>query len=93
MNYVVKIEMNDGCDYSLDCQDIKNLLIDLDGTGFKKYSKDYVYDYITKYPKSIAVNVDPYPILIPLVSKNGEKFVKSSPTNYSADNLLKLPRI
>ena len=42
---------------------------------------------------TIQVNIRPYPNLIPQLSKNNEKYVKSEPNGSGRDNLLCLPRV
>lgn len=83
-----KIKMKSGCYYSEDLTEIDSVYID--GTGFIK--KDRLYDYLMQNPKSIYVNIKPYPDLIPAVSKYDEKYVKSEPDSTGRDNLLNLPR-
>lgn len=56
------------------------------------YKKGYLHDYIKLSPGSIKVNIWPYPALIPAVSGNGEKYVRSRPDATRRDNLLNLPR-
>ncbi|MGL5256086.1 MAG: DUF3892 domain-containing protein [Proteocatella sp.] len=56
------------------------------------YYKSDVYDYLEKKPRSIYVDISPYPYCIPAISSSGEKYVKSSPDNTIYDNLLNLPR-
>ena len=59
--------------------------------GLRK--KETLYDYLQEYPKTIQVNIRPYPNLIPQLSKNNEKYVKSEPNGSGRDNLLCLPRV
>ena len=54
--------------------------------------KEAIYDHLLKYPKSICVNIYPYPLLQPVVSVQGEKYVRSTPDSTQKDNLLNLPR-
>jgi len=64
-------------------------------TGCKEdgyYKKDKVHDYLKDNPGTIQVNISPYPNVIPAVSINNEKYVKSSPNSSNNDNLLSLPR-
>ena len=42
--------------------------------------------------KTITVNIAPYPYLIPAMSIQGEKYVRSVANSTSKDNLLMLPR-
>lgn len=55
--------------------------------------KEALYDYLQEHPKTIQVNIRPYPNLIPQLSKNNEKYVKSEPNGSGRDNLLCLPRV
>lgn len=86
-----KIKMNTGCGTSDSLLEIDSIYI----TGCKNegfYKKAKVYDYLKENPGTIQVNIKPYPNLIPMLSSNKEKFVKSTPNNTSKDNLLSLPR-
>lgn len=86
-----KIKMKAGCYYSSNLLEIDQIYI----TGCKNegyYYKAGVHDAVKKTPGCIQVNIYPFPDLIPEVSKNGEKYVRSSPNNFTQDNLLKLPR-
>lgn len=56
------------------------------------YYKSAVHDFLKSHPNSIQVNIYPYPDLQPMVSQNGEKYVKSEPDYTGKDNLLQLPR-
>lgn len=70
-------------------QDIDSIYIDQTSTYWKKSE---VYDYLQKFPKTITVNISPYPYLIPAVSSQGEKYVRSVANSTSKDNLMMLPR-
>jgi hypothetical protein len=54
--------------------------------------KEWVHDFVKKYPGSVAVGIHPYPALIPVTSVYGEKYVRSKANDSPDDNLLKLPR-
>lgn len=84
-----KIKMKSNCGYSRNVQDIDSIYIDAIGTYWKKAE---VYDYLKQFPKSIQVNIFPYPYLIPAISVLGEKYVRSEANDTVMDNLLKLPR-
>lgn len=56
------------------------------------YKKSDIYDHLVKYPASICVDIYPFPLLIPELSINGEKYVRSKPNNLGIDNLLSLPK-
>lgn len=60
-----------------------------DNPGF--FKKATIYDYLKNNPGTIKVKLYPYPNVVPAVSSNGEKYVRSSPNNYGRDNLLVLP--
>jgi hypothetical protein len=86
------IKMNSGCNSSQSLLEIDQIYID----GCSKpglYKKATLYDYLKDNPDSIQVNISPYPYLIPVVSLNGEKYVKSTPNANTYDNLLALPRV
>lgn len=85
-----KIKMKSNCEYSKNVQDIDSIYIDSIGTYWKKAE---VYDYLKQFPKSIQVNIFPYPYLIPVISVLGEKYVRSEANDTVMDNLLKLPRV
>ena len=55
--------------------------------------KEYLYDYLIQYPKTIVVDIPPRPYLIPALSINHEKYVRSNPDVYKHDDLLDLPRV
>ena len=79
-----KIQMKIYCGNSKNVQDI-----DSTGTYWKK---ETVHEYLRTFPKSIQVNIFPYPYLVPVTSQLGEKYVRSEANNTTEDNLLKLPR-
>ena len=88
---VTKIKMKPGCHYSSSLVEIDQLYITgCDEPGF--YKKSVVHDYVKDHPGSIKVDRYPYPNVIDAVSSNGEKYVRSSPNDYTHDNLLDLPR-
>ncbi len=86
-----RIKMKSGCSYSNKTTEIDQIYIE----GCTKpgyYSKSAIYDYVKQNPNSIQVNIYPYPDLVPALSSNGEKYVRSEPNDTPNDNLLKLPR-
>lgn len=86
-----KLKMKHGCGTSSNLLEIDSIYL----TGCKEegfYKKENLYDYLQKNPGTIQVNIYPYPNLIPALSSNNEKYVKSSPNGTSSDNLLALPR-
>lgn len=86
-----KIKMKTGCEYSAKVTEISEIYIEgCTNPGF--FLKSTLYDFIKSNPCSIQVNIYPYPSLIPALSSNGEKYVRSEPNDTPYDNLLKLPR-
>lgn len=86
-----KIKMKYGCGNSYSCKEIDKIYIDgCDNPGF--FDKAIIHDYVDENPGSIQVNISPYPDLIPAISSNGEKYVRSEPNDTPRDNLLRLPR-
>lgn len=86
-----KIRMNNGKDNSNECIDIKDIyIIDCNIPGW--YPKAGVYNAIKNNGETVVVNRNPFPKLVPCLSENGEKFVKSEPDEFKRDNLLSLPR-
>ena len=79
----IKIKMKRNCSNSGNVQDIDSIYIDQTSTYWKKSEK---------FPKTITVNISPYPYLIPAVSSQGEKYVRAVANNTLKDNLLMLPR-
>lgn len=91
MMYITKIKMKPGCYYSSKLVEIDQLYV----TGCERpgyYPKATVHDYVKENPGSIKVNKHPYPNVIDAISVNKEKYVRSSPNDYTHDNLLDLPR-
>lgn len=84
-----KIKMKLYCGTSRNVQDIDSIYINSTGTYWKK---EEVHDYLKQFPKSIQVDISPYPNLIPAVSILGEKYVRSVANDTIKDNLLNLPR-
>ena len=56
------------------------------------FKKETIHDLLLNNPKSIYVDLYPYPVLQPVVSSLGEKYVRSEPDSTEKDNLLNLPR-
>lgn len=87
----IKILMRHGCLYSDDVLEIDSVyIVGCSNPGY--YKKEILHDHLKKYPESIIVNKYPYPVLIPAISGNGEKYVRSEPNYTERDNLLQLPR-
>ena len=88
----IAIRLNRGCTSPKSCNDISEIKIrDAYGSTSEWKSKAKVYDLVKASPGSIKVNRDPYPDLVPVKSKNDEKYVRSEPNDTEHDNLLKLP--
>ena len=86
-----KIKMKTGSMYSNDLLEIDEIYI----TGCTNpgyYKKALVYDCVKESPWAIQVDIWPYPNVIDAVSRNGEKYVRSTPNSFGYDNLLCLPR-
>lgn len=86
--YATKIKMNYGRWNSQYPEDIDQIYIH--GEGWIK--KGDLHDYLKRYPRSVVVNIKPYPHLIPAVSVNREKYVRSNPDPYKHDDLMDLPK-
>ena len=83
--------MKPGCRTSNNLTEIDEIYITgCTSDGF--YKKAAIHEHLINHPGSIQVNLFPYPNVIPAVSINGERYVKSSPNAYQTDNLLNLPR-
>lgn len=86
-----RIKMQYGCKYSQNLEEIDSIWIEgYNNPGY--FKKAVLHDYLQKNPRSIQVNIWPYPNLIPAVSSRGEKYVCSTSNGYQHDNLLDLPR-
>jgi len=91
MMYATKIKMKPGCYNSQELTEIDEVYITgCDNPGY--FKKAVLYDYLMKNPGSIKVDRYPYPNLVPALSSNYEKYVRSTPNGYIKDNLLSLPR-
>ena len=89
MLYATHIKMKSGHENSQSLIEIDQIYIRDRGW----YKKADLYDHLVKHPKTIAVNIYPYPYLIPALSVNREKYVRSNPDIYKHDDLLDLPRV
>lgn len=87
----IKIRMRIGCLYSDDVEEIDSVyIVGCNNPGF--FKKEVLYDYLKDHPNTIQVDRYPYPTLVPALSSNGEKYVRSEPNKTTRDNLLMLPR-
>ena len=90
--YATQIKMRPNSFYSNDLLEIDE--IDIEGCstpGF--FKKEILFDFLRENPHTIQVNIYPYPDLIPAISVNREKYVRSTLDNTTRDNLLRLPRV
>lgn len=89
--YATKIKMMPGCSYSRNLLEIDSIYIEgCTNPGY--FKKDVLHDFLKENPGAIKVKIWPYPDVIPAISIKGEKYVRSTPNDYSHDNLLDLPR-
>lgn len=89
--YATKIKMKQGCYRSNNLLEIDSIYIEgCNNPGF--FKKHALYDFLKENPGTIQVKIWPYPNVIPAISSNGEKYVRSTPNDYAHDNLLDLPR-
>lgn len=66
-----KILMKASCAYSNNLQEIDQIYVDgCNNPGF--FKKEFLHDYVKAHPKSIQVNIRPFPYLVARTSKNGE---------------------
>lgn len=89
MLYATYITMKPGCKNSQSLLEIDQIYIPTRGW----YKKEDLYNELVRNPKTVAVNISPYPYLIPALSRNREKYVRSTPDIYKHDDLLDLPRL
>lgn len=90
--YATKIKMQLGCASSSDLLKIDSVYIEgCNNPGF--FKKADLYDFLKKNPGTIQVKIFPFPDVMPALGKNNEKYVRSSPNDYTHDNLLDLPRV
>lgn len=86
-----RIKMKPSCGSSNNLLEIDQIYLEgCQENGY--YYKSAVHDFLKSHPNSIQVNIYPYPDLQPMISQNGEKYVKSEPDYTGKDNLLQLPR-
>ena len=89
--YATKIKMQRGCYYSQSLLEIDEIFIEgCDNPGY--FKKADIHEHLKKHPGSIQVKIHPYPEVVPAISINGERYVRSSPNSNERDNLLSLPR-
>lgn len=86
--YATRIKMNYGCGNSQHPEDIDQIYI----SGYGWVKKEYLHNHLKQYPKSIVVNIYPCPPLIPAISSNREKYVRSNPDIWDHDDLMDLPK-
>ncbi len=89
--YATRIKMKPGCYSSGSLLEIDSIYIEgCDNPGF--FKKAVLHDFLKANPGTIRVKIWPYPNVIPATSSAGEKYVRSSPNDYTHDNLLDLLR-
>lgn len=89
--YATRIRMQSGCYYSQKLEEIDSIYVEgCDNPGF--FKKAVLHNFLKDNPGTIQVKRWPYPNLVPATSSQGEKYVRSSPNDYTHDNLLDLPR-
>ena len=88
--YVYKLKMRPGCEKSCDVRDIEALYIGYPVTAYWK--KERLHDYVRHHPGTVQVAIAPYMDVIPAVSSQGEKYVRSGPDDSPHDSLLRLSR-
>ena len=89
--YATKIRMKPECYRSGNLLEIDSVYIEgCSNPGF--FKKEVLNDFLKENPGTIQVKIWPYPTVIPAISDRREKYVRSSPNNYTHDNLLDLPR-
>ena len=89
--YATKIKMKSGCYSSDSLLEIDSVYIEgCNNPGF--FKKAVIHDFLKENPDTIQVKIWPYPNVIPATSSAGGKYVRSSPNDYTHDNLLDLPR-
>lgn len=89
---ITKIRMRQGCKYSQNVVEIDSVYISGNIYSPGYYKKEAVHDYLLKNPGTIQSGIAPWPKVIPAISKNGEKYIKTNANKYGFDNLLSLPR-
>lgn len=89
--FAMRIKMKNNCQTSRNLLAIDSIyLTGVHNEGY--YKKEAIYDYLKNTRQDIFVNITPYPILQPVLSLNGEKYVRSITNEYGFDNLLNLPK-
>ena len=89
MLYATQLKMNYGRNNSRYPEDIDQIYI----YEYGWYEKESIHNFLKENPGAIVVNIPPYPSLIPAISKNGEKYVRSNPDIYKHDDLMDLPKV
>ena len=87
----IKIKMQKNCYYSDKLDEIDEIYI----TGCTNpgyFKKEVLHDFVKNNPGTIQIDIWPYPNLIPAISVNREKYVRSTSDKYRHDDLLDLPR-
>lgn len=87
---IIKIKMRQGCRYSQNVIEIDSVYIEGSQHGY--YKKEVVHNHLLQNPGTIQSGAYPYPDVIPAISINGEKYIKTVANEHGKDNLLSLPR-
>ncbi|WP_050498005.1 DUF3892 domain-containing protein [Oenococcus oeni] len=89
MIYATAVKMQSGRAYSHDVLAIDSIQLKYSNGDISWSKKEDIYNHLLIYPKSIKVNISPYPDLIP--EHDGfTKYVKSQPDRTGDDKLLSL---
>ncbi len=93
MIYAKKIKMNLDCQNSKEVTDINSIYVEGSFWETGWHTKGELYDKIKDSGWVVKVGLDPFPTLVPALSKNYEKYVHSQPNGIEKDNLLELDRV
>lgn len=87
MMYATKIKMRPGCSDSQNLIEIDSIYI-VDGSRYSGFcKKESLCDYLSENPRTIKVDIPPYPFLVPAVSSRGEKYVRSESNGYKIETI------
>jgi hypothetical protein len=90
--YATKIQMKKNAAMSDELQAIDQVYV-VGNVFFQTgwYKPEFLHDYLKANPRSIQVNLAPFPPMSP-AGETGKKFVMSAPGKNEKDVLLNLPR-
>lgn len=87
----IKLKMKQGSSTSNSLLEIDSIYLkDCTNPGY--FKKEVLHNHLEENPGSIQVDISPYPNLIPALSSNNEKYVRSNPNSTTDDNLMNLPK-